>query len=100
MAYPIVYPQRVAIYQVDDSYYEGLEQKESDRTFNTFLDAVDGSYCSFSAFGETGNDPKIDPKYPDEHKGGWHHPLQCGAYKPTNTMAFCWGAQENSYPMF
>jgi hypothetical protein len=37
---------------------------------NNFLDAIDGSYCSYSAFGETGNSP-LDPPYPDPAPGGY-----------------------------
>ena len=67
---------------------------------NTFLDALDGSYCSFSAcksteksdpsltrvteplaVGETG-DASIDPVYPDPNPVGYEGQRQCGVYKP------------------
>lgn len=54
-AYPIVYPQTITVFDVDDLLY----QKEINDTytwgFNTFLDAIDGSYCTYKAFGETGD---------------------------------------------
>jgi len=28
---------------------------------DTFLDAIDGSFCTYSAFGQTGNNNTIDP---------------------------------------
>jgi hypothetical protein len=39
-----------------------------------FLDGLDGSYCTYSAYGETGNcvtDDCADPVYPDPHFGGY-----------------------------
>lgn len=39
LAYPIIYPQNITLYQTDDSYYgAGYAQG----LFNTFLDAIDG----------------------------------------------------------
>ena len=35
---------------------------------NTFLDAIDGSYCTYCAYGECG-DAWFDPQYPDYHNG-------------------------------
>jgi tripeptidyl-peptidase I len=43
----IVYPQSVTLYQVGD-IYEGA-------TFNNFLDAIDGSYCTSGG----GDDPAM-----------------------------------------
>lgn len=41
LAYPIIYPQTITLYQTDDSYYA---QNDSVHVglFNTFLDALDG----------------------------------------------------------
>lgn len=39
-----------------------------------FLDALDGSYCTYSAYGETGNcvtPDCADPVYPDPNPGGY-----------------------------
>lgn len=40
VAYPIIYPQTVTVYQVDDEYYH-LYQVQYTGLFNTFLDAID-----------------------------------------------------------
>ena len=60
---------------------------------NNFLDAIDGSYCSFSAYGETGNSP-LDPPYPDPNPGGYKGQLQCGVYTPTHVISISYGGQE------
>ncbi|RFU26803.1 hypothetical protein B7463_g9528, partial [Scytalidium lignicola] len=49
----LTYPLNVTIYAVGDNYIGGQ--------FDTWLDALDGSYCSF----EGGDVPGIDPIYPD-----------------------------------
>ena len=36
-------------------------------SFNNFLDAIDGSYCTFDG----GDDPSIDATYPDTQPGGY-----------------------------
>jgi tripeptidyl-peptidase I len=53
IAAPLIYPQRVVNYQVDDQYYGPREYTFN--YFNTFLDALDGSYCNYTAFGITGD---------------------------------------------
>lgn len=54
----LVYPQKVTLYQVGDSY-EGA-------SFNNFLDAIDGSYCTYQG----GDDPTQDASYPDTEGTG------------------------------
>lgn len=76
LAYPIVYPQGIIVYQVDDSVATSDFTKEG--LFNTFLDAVDGSYCTYSYDGETGDNPAYDPTYPDPNPKGYQGELQCG----------------------
>lgn len=68
--------------------------------FNDFLDAIDGSYCTYSAFGETGNDPNLDPVYPDPSPlaGAFKGTTQCGVYKPTNVISISYGGQEDGLP--
>ncbi|RFU72704.1 alkaline serine protease [Trichoderma arundinaceum] len=72
--------------------------------FGTFLDAIDGSYCSYSAFNETGDctDPAcFDPYYPDTNYPapiGYQGQLQCGVYKPTNVISISYGAIEDLLP--
>ncbi|EMD33177.1 hypothetical protein CERSUDRAFT_108358 [Gelatoporia subvermispora B] len=58
--------QKVTLYQVGDVIGNG--------SFNNFLDALDGSYCTF----EGGNDPAFDGIYPDPVPGGFKGPNQCG----------------------
>lgn len=97
LAIPIIYPQTTTLYQTDDSYYAN---GGANGIFNTFLDAIDGSYCTYSAYGETGNDAKLDPKYPDSHSGGYKGKLMCGTYKPTNVISISYGEQESDLPAY
>ncbi|OQN98397.1 hypothetical protein B0A48_15665 [Cryoendolithus antarcticus] len=96
ISYPIIWPQNSILFQTDDPVYE------NNYTFvgflNNFLDAIDGSYCSYSAFGETGNSP-LDPSYPDPQPGGYKGQLQCGVYKPTNVISISYGGQESDAPV-
>jgi tripeptidyl-peptidase-1 len=53
LAYPIIYPQTTTLFQTDDDVYQNNYVFQG--FLNNFLDAIDGSYCTYSAFGETGN---------------------------------------------
>ena len=84
-------------FQTDDqpsvqnfSYGEGL--------FNTFLDAIDGSYCNYSAYGIDGDSPGIDPVYSDDQPGGYKGSLMCGTFKPTNVISFSYLEAEIDLP--
>ena len=57
------------------------------------------SYCTYSAYGETGDDPSIDPIYPDPAPGGYKGKLQCGVYKPTNVISASYGQAEADLPI-
>lgn len=57
------------------------------------------SYCTYSAYGEKGDAPDIDPTYPNPHKGGYKGRLQCGIYKPTNVISLSYGGQEADVPI-
>ena len=95
ISYPIIYPQNSIIFQTDDANY--ASGREGGGGFlNTFLDGIDGSYCTFSDFGETG-DASIDPKYPDP-LGGFTGQRQCGVFKPTNVISISYGEQEDDLP--
>ncbi|KAJ5745382.1 subtilisin-like protein [Penicillium odoratum] len=98
LAYALIYPQTVTLYQVDDQIYEP-EEVATTNLFNTFLDALDGSYCTYSAYGETGDDSDIDPVYPDTAAGGYKGKLQCGIYKPTNVISASYGQAEADLPV-
>ncbi|KAG0651975.1 Sedolisin-A [Hyphodiscus hymeniophilus] len=96
---PLVYPQGSVLFQVDD--FKEVELPTGD--WNTFLDALDSSYCTF----EGGDDPSIDPVYPDTGNspissinGTWDKPEMCGAYKPTNVISVSYTEAENSESFF
>jgi tripeptidyl-peptidase I len=102
-AIPLVYPQKTKVFQTDDEYYEILQDDPTETTYpgfwNTFYDALDGSYCSFSAYGETGDCVDAacrDPGYPDKY--GYGGALQCGVYKPTNVISISYGGGEDDLP--
>jgi tripeptidyl-peptidase-1 len=52
---------------------------------------MDGSYCTYSSNGETGDDPNVDPVYPSGQQ-------QCGAYTPKNVISFSYGLVEADFP--
>ena len=99
IALPIIYPQTVTIFQTDDPHWAFKAFTYPKAGFlNTFLDAIDGSYCAYVAFNETGNDPKLDPKYPDSRPHGYRDRLQCGVFKPTNVISISYGRTELALP--
>lgn len=98
---PLIYPQTLVLFQEDDEYYESTGNFNG--LWNTFLDAIDGSYCTYAAYGEKGDctDPVcVDPAYPDPNPGGYKGALQCGVYKPTNVISISYGASEAFFPDF
>lgn len=97
IVFSLIYPQSVTLYQVDDSYYAPREVAV-DNTFNTFLDALDGSYCNYTAYGITGDSPSIDPTYPDNNTDGYKGQRQCGVYKPTRVITASYGESEGDFP--
>ncbi|KAH8897407.1 subtilisin-like protein [Thozetella sp. PMI_491] len=98
-AMPIIYPQTTVLFQTNDEYWEEVG---TPGFFNTFLDAIDGSYCTYSAYGETGDatDPDFyDPIYPNTHwSGGWKSAHQCGVYQPTNVISISYDGIEYYVP--
>lgn len=82
IAIPIIYPQTTVLYQA---------AVKNDDIFNTFLDAIDGSYCTFSDDGEKGDDPTVDGTTRNE---------QCGTFTPTNVISFSYGTAEADYPTY
>ncbi|KAL1966156.1 hypothetical protein VTN77DRAFT_4708 [Rasamsonia byssochlamydoides] len=96
ISYPIIWPQGSILFQTDDPVYEA--NYTFDGFLNNFLDAIDGSYCTYSAYGETGNSP-LDPPYPDPAPGGYKGQLQCGVYKPTNVISISYGGAEAGLPI-
>jgi len=90
-----VYPQELVMYSVDDAYYT-TGPGNATGFLNTFLDAIDGSYCNYTAYGETG-DSSIDPQYPDQH--GYKGKLMCGTFKPTNVISLSYTDAEVNLPV-
>ncbi len=98
---PLVHPQEAVLFQVDD-----LIALESSSGFgDTFLDALDASYCTF----EGGDDPNLDPLYPDTDQAGgaangtgmtYGDKEMCGAYKPTNVISVSYGLGEDTFSFF
>jgi len=80
-AMTLVNPQKVTLYQAGD-LIEGA-------SFNNFLDAIDGSYCSYQG----GDDPKQDSIYPDP-LGGYQGPENCGGFTATKVISTSYGYNE------
>ncbi|KAG2158529.1 peptidase S8/S53 domain-containing protein [Suillus bovinus] len=74
--------QSVTLYQVGDSVEGG--------SFNTFLDALDGAYCTYDG----GDDPAQDPVYPDTASGGYDGNEECGTVRPANVISASYGYDE------
>ncbi|KAL4071281.1 peptidase S8/S53 domain-containing protein [Scleroderma yunnanense] len=80
--------QPVQLYQVGD-LVEGA-------SFNNFLDAIDGSYCTFEG-GDDPNQPGIYPHedgiYPDPNPNGYKG-KDCGTVKPALVISTSYGYNE------
>ncbi|KAK5168368.1 uncharacterized protein LTR77_006938 [Saxophila tyrrhenica] len=109
-AYPIVYPQNITFWSVDDEYhwahffdpntwFPGRQEGTMYIGMNNFLDAIDGSFCTSCAYGECGNLDGYDPSYPDLNPGGYRGELQCGQFKPTNVISISYGLAEFQVPV-
>ena len=86
-AMTLVYPQQVTLYQVGD-LVEGA-------SFNDFLDAIDGSYCSYDG----GDDPTQDGTYPDPY-GGYQGPKNCGGFSATKVISTSYSYNEHDLTPF
>ncbi|KAH0586015.1 hypothetical protein H2248_007292 [Termitomyces sp. 'cryptogamus'] len=60
--------------------------------FDNWLDAVDGSFCTF----EGGDDPAQDGIYPDPLPGGFKGAESCGIIAPPNVVSVSYGQDEAS----
>ncbi|KAL3423267.1 Aorsin [Phlyctema vagabunda] len=81
-AMALVSPQEVTLYQTGD-LLEGA-------SFNDFLDALDGSYC-------TGDDPNQDAIYPDPYGSGYgvyKGPKDCGGFAAAKVISTSYGYNE------
>ncbi|KAK1986216.1 peptidase S8/S53 domain-containing protein [Colletotrichum cereale] len=106
-SWPIIWPQKTVLYQVDDEYYERQQMRPNSSIkgfLNTFYDAIDGGYCSYPAFGQDGDctDAECqDPKYPNpinKTYQTYQGKRQCGIYKPTNVISISYSLGESSLP--
>ncbi|KUJ13731.1 subtilisin-like protein [Mollisia scopiformis] len=85
-AIALVWPQKVTVYQTGDRIEGG--------SFNNFLDAIDGSYCTYG-----GGDLKgYDSIYPDPSAGGYKGAKNCGGFAPTAVISVSYGGPEAIYP--
>lgn len=81
----LVYPQKVTLYQTGD-LLEGA-------SFNNFLDAIDGSYCTYDG----GDDPNQDGIYPDPYGTGYgvyEGPENCGGFAATKVISTSYAYNE------
>ncbi|KAJ3794437.1 peptidase S8/S53 domain-containing protein [Lentinula aff. detonsa] len=79
----------VTLYQVGDAV-------NPNTSFNNFLDALDGSYCTY----EGGDDPTTDAIYPDRQPGGYDGPPACGTAKPAAVISTSYGYNEADLTSF
>ncbi|KAI1374799.1 subtilisin-like protein [Hypoxylon crocopeplum] len=105
MAYGLIWPQEAVLYQVDDEWYQNTYQTDPmayTGFFNNLWNAIDGSYCTFEAYGEKGNCARPecrDPVYPNPHdRAGFSGQLMCGVYKPTNVISISYSGAEIDLP--
>ncbi|OCH89202.1 subtilisin-like protein [Obba rivulosa] len=61
-------------------------------SFDNFLDALDGSFCTF----EGGDDPSQDSIYPDPAPGGFKGPENCGQAPLAHVISTSYGTNEAS----
>ncbi|KAF3932549.1 Aorsin [Dactylellina cionopaga] len=85
-AMSLVYPQNVTLFQVGDGIQTGDE-------YNNFLNAIDGSYCTYDG----GNVPGFDAVYPNPAAGGYKGQIMCGKYDPTLVLSISFGGNEADY---
>ncbi|KAI2634469.1 peptidase S8/S53 domain-containing protein [Xylaria nigripes] len=88
-AMSLVHPMNVTLYQVgDDSFF-------SSATNNNFLDAIDGSYCTF----EGGDNPSYDAVYPHSGTpGAYTGRVMCGTLNATNVISVSYASNEGDRP--
>ncbi|KAB8304299.1 hypothetical protein EYC80_003711 [Monilinia laxa] len=82
----LAYPQEVTLYQTGD-IGEGA-------SFNNFLDAIDGDYCT----SDGGDDPTYDAVYPDTYGNGSYYyqgPENCGGFAATNVISTSYAYDES-----
>ncbi|KAI9852854.1 MAG: hypothetical protein M1838_004413 [Thelocarpon superellum] len=81
-AMSLVYPVNVTVFQTGDPI--------ASASFNNFLDAIDGAYCTY----EGGDDSSQDVSYPDSATGGYKGPNNCGGFAATKVISTSYGYNE------
>ncbi|GIK05611.1 tripeptidyl-peptidase sed1 [Aspergillus viridinutans] len=89
ISYPIIWPQNSILFQTDDTFYQANYNFSG--FLNTFLDAIDGSYCNEIS--------PLDPSYPNPADGGYKGQLQCGVYQPPKVLSISYGGAEADLPI-
>ncbi|KAI0449647.1 peptidase S8/S53 domain-containing protein [Xylaria acuta] len=89
-AMSLVHPQNVTLYQVGDGVFS------NPATNNNFLDAIDGSYCTF----EGGDNLDWDAIYPHDASSpnAYTGEPMCGTYKATKVISVSYGRNEIDRP--
>ncbi|KAI0102716.1 peptidase S8/S53 domain-containing protein [Nemania sp. FL0031] len=89
-AMSLVHPQNVTLYQVGDGVFF------NPATNNNFLDAIDGTYCTF----EGGDDPVWDGIYPHDASlpNAYTGEPMCGTYNATHVISVSYGRNEGDRP--
>ncbi|KAH8082440.1 subtilisin-like protein [Cristinia sonorae] len=81
-SFALTNPQPITLLQTGD-LVEGA-------SFDNWLDAVDGSFCTFQG----GDNPNFDGIYPDRQRGGFNGPESCGIIKPPFVVSVSFGQDE------
>lgn len=90
VAYALIAPQGVRLLQVDDpTYATGTKRGH----FDSLLDALDASFCSFMG----GDDNQTDPTYPNAAPGGYNGTKMCGDYEPPTVLSISYGYPETFF---
>ncbi|KAF2667833.1 subtilisin-like protein [Microthyrium microscopicum] len=97
LAFPIVYPQKIKLFQTNDDFVAQNRTLELG-SFDTFLDAVDGSFCTYGGGDNRTLDAQYPYKEPDDSGYDWFN--MCGTYKPTNVISLSYGIAERVYSPF
>jgi tripeptidyl-peptidase I len=99
LAFPIVWPQNITMFEVGDPYYTNKSQVYNRYFYglmDDFLYSIDGSYCSDTSYG-VGLHSTEEPIYPDKHPGGYNASKpQCGVFKAPKVISTSYSSDELS----
>ncbi|SMR49829.1 unnamed protein product [Zymoseptoria tritici ST99CH_3D1] len=86
VTYPLLYPAEIVLLNEGPKEY----QTNNAGYMNLMLDALDASYCTYTAYGETGDYPGL---------GGEVKNKDCGTINPPKVIASSWDATEDYIPL-